>query len=98
MVYAVFSVKKENIGKIENVLKDDLVSRQSIVIRDASTLGFNKEVRFVLIEGTNEAIEKAVEIFKGVGEREKEGEAKNIYSKFKEQEETVASGVGLIFG
>lgn len=98
MPYALFSVKKENIGKIDRVLKDDLVSRQSITVRDASVLGINKDARFVLVEGTEEALKKADELFKPIGTREPEDEAKVVYAKFKEEDSNVASGMGLVFG
>lgn len=97
MVYAVFSVEKENLEKIDDVLKDELVSKQSIAIRDASALGLEKEVRYVLIEGNKEALKKAEELFKEIGEKEEEKEAKEVYGRIKEQEEDVAEGVGFIF-
>lgn len=95
MVYAIFSVKKENISKIDGILKDDVVSRQSIVVRDAGTLGVKKDAKLVLIEGNEEGIKRAEELFKEVGVKEKD---KKIYEKFKEEEKDVAEGVGFIFG
>jgi hypothetical protein len=98
-MYAIFSVKKENVNKIREVLKDDLISRQSIVIRDANTLGINKDVRYVLIEGEKSALERASEIFKEkeIGTQVQEPESSEIYNKFKEEELNVADGVGTIF-
>lgn len=98
MSYAIFSVNKSQASKINKILKDDLVSRQSISIRDASALNIDKDVRYVLIEGTDEAIKKAEELFKDTGTKEGEEEAKNIYNKIKSEESDVAQGVGLIFG
>jgi len=97
MPYAIYAVKKEHIGKIDEVLKDDLVSRQSIAVRDAKILGVEKEARMVIVEGTVEAIAKADEIFKPIADREKEDDAAKIYSAFKTQEDNVASGLGMIF-
>jgi hypothetical protein len=98
MSYAIFSVDKSQASKINKILKDDLVSRQSISVRDASALNIDKDVRYVLIEGTDEAIKKAEELFKDTGTKEGEEEAKNIYNKIKSEESDVAQGVGLIFG
>ena len=98
MIYAIFSVDKSQASKINKILKDDLISRQSIVIRDASALNIDKDVRYVLIEGTDEALKKAEELFKETGIKEDEEEAKNIYNKIKSEEGDVAQGVGLIFG
>ena len=64
-MYAIFSVKKGNIGKADEILKDDIVSRQSIAIRDASALGIDSENRYILIEGNKDAIKRAEELFKG---------------------------------
>jgi hypothetical protein len=75
MSYAVFSVDKSQASKINRILKDDLVSRQSISIRDASALNIDKDVRYVLIEGTDEAIKKAEELFSETGKKEDEEEA-----------------------
>ena len=95
MAYAIFSVKKEDIDKVDEILKDDVVSRQSIVVRNADALNIKKDVQFILIEGDQKAIKKAEELFKGIGKKEK---SKKIYEKFKEEEKDVAEGVGFIFG
>lgn len=98
MNYAVFSVEKTQASKINQILKDDLISRQSISVRDASALNIEKDVRYVLIEGTDDAIEKANQLFTEVGKKEGVEEAKSIYEKIKSEENDAASGVGLIFG
>ena len=98
MSYVIFSVDKSQVSKVNQILRDDLVSRQSIVLRDASALNIEKDVRYVLIEGTDEAIKKAEVLFVEVGKKEDDEEAKNIYNKIKSEESDVAEGVGLIFG
>ncbi len=98
MSYVIFSVEKTQVSKVNQILRDDMVSRQSIVLRDASALNIEKDVRYVLIEGTDEAIKKAEELFAEVGKKEDEDEAKNIYNKIKSEESDVAEGVGFIFG
>lgn len=98
MSYAVFSVEKTQASKINKILKDDLISRQSISVRDASALNIDKDVRYVIIEGTDEALKKAEELFVEAGKKEDDEEAKAIYDKIKSQEGEVAQGVGLIFG
>lgn len=98
MSYVIFSVEKTQVSKVNQILRDDMVSRQSIVLRDASALNIEKDVRYVLIEGTDEAIKKAEELFTDVGKKEDDEEAKNIYNKIKSEESDVAEGVGFIFG
>jgi hypothetical protein len=96
MAYAIYGVKKDCIGKIDNVLKDDLVSRQSIKIRDASVFGIKKDVRYVLVEGSEEAIKRADELFKDIAEKEQGADAERAYAAFKAEDENVASGMGFI--
>lgn len=98
MAYIVISVPNENKNKIKQVLKDDIISRQSITTRDASVLKVEKEVQFVLIEGEDSALERAKELFKELGTLEEGQSAEDIYSKFKKDEEGAAAGVGFIFG
>jgi len=97
MPYAIYAVKKEHVGKIDELLKDDLVSRQSIAVRDAKVLGVEKETRMVIVEGTQEAVAKADELFKTVAEKETPESAEKIMSAFRNIEDSVASGIGMIF-
>jgi hypothetical protein len=98
MSYAIFSVEKTQASKINKILRDDLISRQSILVRDAEALDIKKDVRFVLIEGTEEALKKAEELFSETGDKVGATEAEDIYKKIKSEESKVASGVGFIFG
>jgi hypothetical protein len=97
MAYVVIGVKKENMSKVNEVLKDDLTSRQSITARDASALDLKLDLHLVLIEGTDKGVERAKEVFKGVGEPLAEKDAKQAYDKIKEEEEKASAGVGMIF-
>lgn len=99
-MYAIFDVKAADRSKIEEVLtdtSDDLVSRQSVTIRDGDVLGFPDLARIVLIEGSEAGVGHAVRRFafatRITGER-----AEAVYRAIKSQEDDVASGVGLIFG
>jgi hypothetical protein len=99
MVYVIFEVKKEQMGKINELLKDDLVNRQSILTRDASSLGIDKDTSYTKIEGSIEGVKRAEELAKEFEfVKLKENDAKEIDSKIKEQEESAADGMGMIFG
>ena len=98
IMYVIFRIDKEKTGKMNEALKDDLVSRQSIVIREAKVLGEDMEGTLLLVEGTEEALDRAKEIFEGIGEALQEDKAKSAYDKFKAEEDTVADGVGFLFG
>ena len=98
MSYVIFEVKSEDAGKINELIKDDLVSRQSILTRDSSSLDIKGEVLFLKIEGSKEGIKKAKELakeyaFKVLDEKK----ANEVNEKIKEQEDSAASGMGMIF-
>jgi len=99
VTYVIFEVKTEDVGKINQMLKDDLVSRQSILTRDASSLSIDKDVSYVKIEGSKEGLKKAGEIAKDLKfkklSKKKSGE---VNKKIEEQEDSAADGMGMIFG
>ena len=99
MTYIIFEVKSENISKINDLLKDDLVSRQSILTRDSSSLNIDKDVSYLKIEGSSEGLKKAEELakeyeFKKLSNKE----ADEVNKKIEEQENSAADGMGMIFG
>lgn len=99
MVYVIFEVKKEQMGKINELVKDDTISRQSILTRDASSLGIDKDVFYTKIEGSEEGITRAEELAKEFEfVKLKQEDAQKIDEKIKEQEESAADGMGMIFG
>ena len=98
MTYVIFEVKKEDTGKINTVLKDDIVSRQSITTRDASSLDIKGEATYLKIEGSNDGIKKAEELAKETGFKKlNEKQAKEINDKIEAQDDSAASGMGMIF-
>ena len=98
MTYVIFEVKSEGVSKINNVIKDDLVSRQSILTRDSSSLGVDGDVSYLKIEGSKDGIKRAEELakeqkFKKLNKKK----AEEINKKIEEQEDSAASGMGMIF-
>lgn len=79
-------------------MRDDIVSRQSISTRDAKALGAPGAGTLILIEGSESALARAEELFRGLGERLADAEAKHVEELFKRESEDVASGVGFVFG
>ncbi|MCD6467844.1 MAG: hypothetical protein J7L32_00815 [Thermoplasmata archaeon] len=98
MVYAIFEVKKDLIGKIDQVIRDDVVSRQSITTRDASSLDLDKDVTYVKIEGSDKGVKRAEELFKEIGVKKlAKKNADEINEKIMSQDESAATGMGMIF-
>jgi hypothetical protein len=97
MAHVVIGVKREFVSKVPELLKDDLISRQSITTREAAALEMKSELYFVIIEGNEKGVERAVEVFKPVGEPLPEKEAREVFDKVKAEEEKASMGVGMIF-
>jgi hypothetical protein len=99
MGYVIFEVKSDQTGNINKFVKDDLISRQSILTRDASALNIDKEVTYVKIEGSDDGLKRAKEYAKELEfELLDEKEALEINSRIAEQEDSAADGMGMIFG
>jgi len=96
--------------QLEALRKDDVVSRQSVEVRDAAALGLSGGGRdaaalglsgggsIVLIEGTEAGVARAEAVLKDSGARLTGPEADAAYARFRSQDEDAASGMGLVFG
>ena len=98
MTYVIFEVKSEEVGKINKLIKDDLVSRQSVLTRDSSSLDIKGNLSYVKIEGSEGGIKRAEELAKELKLKKLDKKkAKEINDKIEEQENSAASGMGMIF-
>ena len=98
MVREIFKIEKEKEGEIEGAMKDDLVSRQSITVKDSRSLDMDTNCIYVKIEGSEEGIERATKIFEEFGEKLSDKKAREIDDKIREVEESASEGMGAIFG
>ena len=98
MAYVIFEVKSEDAGKINKVIKDDLVSRQSILTRDSNSLNLDGEFLYLKVEGSEAGLKRAEELSKELGIKKiDKKKAEEINKKILEQEDSAASGMGMIF-
>ena len=97
-MYRVFSVPPTSASRIDSVLGDDRVGRQSIAVRVADALGFQGKGILVIIEGEDSALARADTLFHGIGTALPRAEAEAVYRAVKSQEDSATSGMGLIFG
>jgi len=98
VTYVIFEVKSEEIGKINKVIKDDLVSRQSILTRDSNSLNLKGEFSYLKVEGSDAGIKRAEELAKEHGLKKlNEKKAKEVNDKIAKQEDSAATGMGMIF-
>ena len=98
MTYVIFEIKTEDAGKINKIIKEDIVSRQSILTRDSSSLNLDGDFLYLKIEGSEEGLKKSEELAKEFEIKKlSKKKAKEINEKILEQEDSAASGMGMIF-
>ena len=93
----VFLVLGEKRQKAEDILKkDDVVGRQTIIIRMCSSLGFKDDGFFIIVEGPDSVIKKAKELLGDLVVEFKDEDA--VLKKYDELEEKATHGLGFIMG
>lgn len=97
-MYTVLKVEKKNQARIDDLYKDDLVSRQTIIKREGVSLNLEPDYIYILIEGSEEAVKRAMEIGEKFSVKIEKNEIDSIYKKIKEQDESSLEGFGSIFG
>lgn len=94
----VFKIEKENLQKVKNILfNDDLVSRASVVIKEAKSLGL-EDGYYCYVSGTEEACKKAEELMEELGKRTSKEDEEKVIELIKKEEESAMTGFGGIFG
>ena len=95
----VLKIKKQNLQKVKDLfLKDDVISRASIMFKEAKSLGLSGDDYYCYISGVKEACDKAKNLIKDLGELVKKDEEKKIIDKIKQEEEADMTGYGSICG
>jgi hypothetical protein len=98
MEYEIIRLPKGKSAVLGKIVQDDLVSRQTIAVRDTASVGLDGEDTIILIEGSEESLSKAKEILGEDGSLLDSKEKKDVYERIKEAEDNVAEGLGLMFG
>lgn len=90
-------VDRKNYVEVKStLLKDDTVSRASIIFREASTLGFDRDGYYCYVSGSEEACNRARELVKGLATVMEEGG--EVVKRIKKEEKSAIEGFGNIFG
>jgi hypothetical protein len=96
---AVFFLGKDKyVGAKNKLYGDELVSKQSITVRDNAAIGKDKEGYYVLLDGDDKAIKKARELLREAGKELKGKDAEEVINAIEGQESSAAEGFGAIFG
>ena len=96
----VFKIASGKRAEAENIVKsDDMISRQSITVRASESLGLSGKLGscyVMIIDGSDEAVERAKELLKDMAEIIEDNQA--VIDKIKEEEDAATEGFGNIFG
>lgn len=92
MPYQVFETDDEGANAIQ---EDDLVSRQTIVVKDGTPWDIDGKV--VLVDGSQDAIDRAEEIVEDAGGSVSD-KADDVKADIDAEEDNAAAGMGAIFG
>jgi hypothetical protein len=98
MEYQIIKLPKGSSAVLGKLVQDDLISRQTIAVRDTVALGLDGEDTIVMIEGSPEALDKAIEIVGDDGSLIEGSDKEEVFNKIKAAEDEVAAGLGLMFG
>ena len=94
----VLHVEGKNFQKFrEMILKDERVSRASIVFKEAKLYG-GSDGYYCYISGTSDQVKKAVEISKDLAKKLGAKKEKEFIAKMKEEENRATEAFGSIFG
>lgn len=97
-MYAVYLFPSGSAGTARELLEDDLVSRQSVALREPRGMGLDREGLLVILEGEEVALARFEDLAGERAERLRGTEAEEAYAALKREEEDAAEGVGLLFG
>jgi hypothetical protein len=94
----VLQIESKNLQKVKDILlKDDMVSRASIVFKEGKSL-LGKDGYLIYISGIEEQCKKAIEISKEIAKQASEKDKTEVIKKIREEQEKAAEGFGGIFG
>lgn len=97
-MYRVFRLPARQTSLLESLYRDDLVGRQSVTARAASSLGLSGEGTLVLVEGSEAGVARAETLLKEAAAILPPEEAEGAYRAFRAQDEDAAAGMGFVFG
>ncbi len=84
---------------VAKVLEDDFFKRVGYTVRECKLLGSERKGYFLYIKANSENIDRAEEKLEGCGIEKLMGEEQKIVTRaFVAEEESAASGMGMIFG
>lgn len=96
MPYQVYQLKSADRARLEQALTDDILSRQSVQIRDARHFGAPGDLLYFFVEGSEAGILRADALILQFAERAPK--AAELHQMLKDEDDAAAAGLGSIFG
>ncbi len=94
-IYVTPSAKR---GELDEILtKDDLLWRQTRIVREAAPLGGGNDELYLYMEGADTTMAHADQKLEGVAKKVEPVLGEKLHAQFKEEEERSAQGMGLMF-
>ena len=97
MPWIIYEVPSDRRSKLDEVLRDDLIGRQSQKIRDAATLGGRSGHLYIQLDGSPEAVARAERMLQEIGAKLPPKEAEALHARLQEEDEAASAGMGLFF-
>lgn len=95
----VFKIKKQDLQKVKNViLKDEVVSKASIIFKESGGLGLKGNDYYCYISGLEETCNKAKGLMKNLGKIASKRDTEKVIAQIKSEEESAMTGFSSIFG
>lgn len=96
MAWQVYRLRAVNKPKLDEALGDDILSRQSLQVRDARHFGVPGDWVFLFVDGTEAGILRADAVLLDFAERAPD--AKVLHDLLVAEDDAAASGLGSLFG
>lgn len=97
MAWRIYVLTGDQRGAVEEVLKDDVLWRQTRILRDAGPLGGAADEVYLYMEGSDTAMARADEMIPPRAKKVETALGEKLHARFKEEEEMSAQGMGLMF-
>lgn len=98
MAWRIFVVTNDQRGPLDELLtNDDLLWRQTRILRDASSMGGPAGELYLYMEGSETAMAHADEKVTKIAKPVEKARGEELHARIKDEEEKSAQGMGLMF-
>lgn len=95
---AVYILQKNNRNVYDSLIADDVVGRQTVILKDASTYVQSLDGYLIYYEGSAEAAKRMEDVSNGLVKRLDPRLEKEVLDKIREEDDKAEGGMGFLFG